>query len=262
MQIIDLTEEHEALYFLCLEDWSDEMKESGNRKEAWYNQIKDKGLRVKLALDDKGEVGGMIQYLPIEYSFVHGQDLYVILCVWVHGYKQGRGDFRRQGMGKALIQAAEQDARDLGAKGIAAWGLGIPVWMKASWFKKFGFKKIDKMGVQVLLWKPFDANAVPPKWIKQEKKPVSNPGKVTVTSFCHGWCPAQNITHERAKRAVECFGEKVDFQDFDTSEETVFEEWGIVDGLFINSKSVRTGPPPSYEKIKKKIKRRVKKLKL
>ena len=29
-------------------------------------------------------------------------------------------------------------------KGIAAWGLSLPFWMKASWFKKHGFKKVDK----------------------------------------------------------------------------------------------------------------------
>ena len=37
---------------------------------------------------------------------------------------------------------------------------------------------------------------------------------------------------------------------------------GISDALFINGKQVRTGPPPSYEKIKKLIGKRERKLKL
>jgi len=37
-------------------------------------------------------------------------------------------------------------------------------------------------------------------------------------------------------------------------------EWGITDALFIDSKEVRTGPPPSYRKIKNKISRQVKQL--
>jgi len=37
-------------------------------------------------------------------------------------------------------------------------------------------------------------------------------------------------------------------------------EWGIADALYIDDKEVRTGPPPSYKKIKKKIARQVKKL--
>src|SRR5512135_2266287 len=126
MKIIDLDEHNAPLYFVCLEDWSDELKEAGNRKEVWYQKMKDKGLRVKLALDEKGTVGGMIQYVPIEYSSAEGSNLYFINCIWVHGYKMGRGDFRHRGMGTALLDAAEQDARALGAKGIVAWGLLVP----------------------------------------------------------------------------------------------------------------------------------------
>jgi len=114
MTIIDLTPQHEKPYFMCLEDWSDEMKEAGNHKEVWYRRMKDQGLRVKLALDDRGEVGGMIQYVPVEQSFAEGSDLYFINCIWVHGYREGRGNFQKQGMGKALILAAEEDARTLG----------------------------------------------------------------------------------------------------------------------------------------------------
>ena len=56
------------------------------------------------------------------------------------------------------------------------------------------------------------------------------------------------------------FGNKVEFQEIDTSERTVFLEWGISDALFIDGKQIRTGPPPSYEKIRKKIARRIKKV--
>jgi hypothetical protein len=65
--------------------------------------MKDKGLRVKLARNDEGVIGGMIQYLPIEHFYLQGQDLHFILCIWVHGHNQGRGDFRKQGMGRALL---------------------------------------------------------------------------------------------------------------------------------------------------------------
>ena len=132
MEIIDLNDKYEKLYFVCLEDWSEDMKEAGDHKAVWYSKMKDKGLRVKLALDNDGEVGGMIQYTPIEHSFAEGNDLYFINCIWVHGHKKGRGNFQKKGMGKALLQAAEDDAKTLGAKGIAAWGIPLPFWMKAS----------------------------------------------------------------------------------------------------------------------------------
>ena len=262
MEIIDLSNEYEKLYFVCLEDWTEEMKEAGDHKEVWYNKMKDKGLRVKLALGDNGQVGGMIQYTPVEHSFVDGKDLYFVKCIWVHGYKQGRGNFQKRGMGKALLQAAEDDAKALGAKGIAAWGIPLPFWMKASWFKKQGFTKVDQQGFlgQVLLWKPFVQDATPPKWINRKKKPELIPGKVAVTAFLNGWCPAQSLVLERAKRAAAKFGSDVIFQQIDTFNRGNFLEWGISDALFIDGKQVRTGPPPSYEKINKIIARRVRKL--
>ncbi|MGC9312549.1 MAG: hypothetical protein ACP5IA_07625 [Sediminispirochaetaceae bacterium] len=159
MRIVDLTPEHEQLYFRCLEDWSEEMDEAGDHKERWYRRMQDRRLRVKLAEDDKGTVGGMIQYLPIEYSEASGEDLYFVLCIWVHGYKQGRGNFQK-----------------------------------------------------------------------------------------------------RVKRATGEFGGRVIFQEYDTSDRTIYLEWGISDALFIDNRRVNTGPPPSYEKIKSRIAKQVKKL--
>lgn len=262
MKITDLTEEHQKLYFVCLEDWSDEMKDAGDHKETWFHKMKNKGLRVKIALDENEKVGGMIQYTPIEHSFAEGKDLYFIHCIWVHGYKKGRGDFQKKGMGRALLQAAEDDAKALGAKGMAAWGIPLPFWMKASWFKKKGYIKADKQGFLggVLLWKPFAEDAIPPKWPKQKKKPGKIPGKVVVTCFINGWCPVQGMTFERAKRAVSEFGDKAIFQGINTFDRETMLEWGISDALYIDGKKVSTGPPLSYEKIKKKIEKKVNKL--
>jgi GNAT superfamily N-acetyltransferase len=260
MKIIDLTQDLESSYFMCLEEWSDEIKEAGNHKEIWYNKMKDKGLRVKLAIDNNGDVGGMIQYIPIEVSFAEGHDLYFINCIWVHGYEEGRGNFQKRGLGKALLQTAEQDVKEKNAKGIVAWGISLPFWMRASWFKKQGYVKVDKDGMSILLWKPFTQDAIPPKWIKQKKTPQKIQGKVVVAAFKNGWCPAQNLIFERAKRAVSEFGDEVIFQEIDTSDRNTLLEWGISDALFIDGKQIRTGPPPSYEKIKKKIEKRIKKL--
>lgn len=260
MKIIDLDEAHQDLYLLCLEDWSEEIKEAGDHKAKWYEKYRDKGLIVKLALDDQGEVGGMIQCLPIEESNVEGKDLYFILCIWVHGYKKGRGNFQKMGMGKALLEAAETEARARGKKGMAAWGLWLPFWMKASWFKKQGYRKADRASVALLVWKAFTNDATPPRWLKPKGKPERLPGKVTVTGFINGWCPAQNLIFERARRASETFGDAVHFQAIDTSDRQTLLEWGISDEVFINGKKVSAGPPPSYDKIYKRIAKEVRKL--
>ena len=261
MKVIDLSQDHEKLYFQCLEDWSEEMKEAGDHKAVWYDRMKSKGLRVKLVQNDEGVVGGMIQYLPVEEELLDGgEGLYYIKCIWVHGYKQGRGDFRGKGMGKALLSAAEEDARSLGAEGMAAWGLALPFFIRASWYRKQGYRSVDRDGIAVLLWKPFGDEVKPPRFIRQRKRPERIPGIVSVTAFLNGWCPAQNIVFERARRAAAEFGDEVVFTPYHTSERSVLEEWGIADGLFIDGKQINTGPPPSYGKIRKLIARRVKRL--
>ena len=260
MEILDLTEKHHQTYFHCFEDWSEEMKEAGEHKEVWFHKMKEAGLRVKIAVDDE-KACGLIQYMPAENSIIDGRDHYFIYCIWVHGYKKGIGNYQKKGIGKALLAAAEKDIESMGGKGAAAWGISFPFWMKAAWFKKQGYKKVDKDGMALLMWKPFMDSAVPPRWIKQKKRPKMTEGKVNVSSYINGWCPAQNIVHERAKRASREFGERVEFHEINTSERDVFCEWGISDALFIDGKKIRTGPPPTIEKIRKIIARKVKMLK-
>jgi len=261
MKIVDLADEHREIFSICLEDWSAEAKEAGPRRACWVTRFLERGLRAKLAVDDRGIVGGMIQYMPIEESWVDGEHLYFVPCIWVHGHKKGRGDFRGRGMGSALLEAAEADARQLGAKGMAVWGLWIPVWMKASWFKKHGYKKADRQGIMVLLYKPFAADARPPRWIKPAGGPPENvPGKVTVTAYVNGWCMACNLAAERARRAALELGDGVAYREIDTSEPEQARKHGMCDALFVDGKSVRNGPPPSYEKIRKLIMKRAARL--
>lgn len=259
-KIIDLSSDYKKTYFCCLEDWSDDLREAGDHKACWFHKFKDKGLGVKLALDEGGVAVGMIQYLPIEESFVQGQDLYFVLCIWVHGHKQGVGNYQGQGIGRALLAAAEKDVKEKGAKGIAAWGLWTPFWMKASWFKKHGYQRADREGFGLLVWKPFSQDVKAPEWIRPKKDPPRMEGKVTVAAYINGWCPAQNMTFERAKRACAEFGDKVIFLEYDTSDRETLMEWGITDAVFVNGKPVSYGPPPAYEKIKKVIAKEIGKI--
>ncbi len=259
MDIIDLKPEFLDTYLCCLEDYSDEIKEGQAHKRRWYEAMKDRGLRVKLAVED-GKAVGMIHYVPIGESFAEGRDLYFVHCVWVHAHKgKGVGDRRKHGIGTALVKAAEEDARVLGAKGLVVWGMPIPVFMRASWFKKKGYKKADRDGMMVLLWKPFTEDAAAPRWIRVKEKPGKIDGRVAVDAFVHGWCPAMNMCFERAKRAAKELGDAVEFRPVETLDRAVYLDRGIADGLFIDGKAVRTGPPPSYEKIRKKIAKKINK---
>lgn len=259
MRIIDFEEKHKSTYFNCLEEWSDEMKEAGNHKETWYEKVKDKGLRVKLAEDDNGQICGMIQYLPAELAFVAGgEGYYLIKCIWVHGYKEGVGNQQNKGIGSMMLESAEDDCKALNLKGLLAWGVSMPFWMRASYYKKHGYKKIDKDGSTVLLVKSFIKEDSIPQLVRMKKKPPKGEEKVNVMIFLNGWCPAQNIVVERTLRAIENFSDYVEVEILDTTDRSVLDTWGIYTGVFVNGKTVQKGPPPSYAKISRLIEKEVK----
>ena len=265
MEIKDLANDYEQLYALCLENWPEEViKEAGNHRKQWYQRMKDKGVRARIAVNDEGKTEGIIQYIPIDYAPANGEDLYYINCMLMTGGEDGQSAFRDEGTGTALLEAAENDVRELGFKGIAAQGLPMPFWMRAYWARKHGYVRTGGIGLpgEGLIWKPLADDAVPPEPLKPRKRPERAPGKVTVTALISGWNMSQNLTFERARRAAEKFGRDVEFQTINTFERATLLEWGIPDGLFIDSMKVRIEPPPAYEKLRKILTIKVSRLKV
>lgn len=260
VHIVDLPDRHVETYFVCLEDWSSEMTEAHDLKAKWFEQHRDRGLRVKLALDDDDRALGMIQYLPIEMSPARGDGLYMILCIWVHGYEQGVGDVQGAGIGSKLLAAAEADARELGALGLAAWGMHLPVWMKASWFRQHGYATADRLGVRELVWKPFAEDAQPPRWVEPQPISAADPDVVDVRAFCSGWCPAANLVHERARRASEELGDDVSFVSVDTTDRATQLAHGRTDEVLVDGRPLQRGAPPSYLAVRRRIARRQRRL--
>ena len=125
MKIIDLDDMNKPLYFICLEDWSDEVKEAGNHKQIWYEKMKDKGLRVKLAIDDNGTVGGMIQYIPIEHSMVEGKDLYFILLYLGTWSQTGKRRFSEERNGFGTDQSCGRRCESVGCKRDCSMGFVV-----------------------------------------------------------------------------------------------------------------------------------------
>lgn len=82
-------------------------------------------------------------------------------------------------------------------------------------------------------------------------------GAVRVTAFLNGWCPAQNIAYERARRAAESFGAEVVFETADTREKAAMRTWGQADALFVDGRQVRFGLPPSFASLRRTIGRAV-----
>ena len=254
VRVVDLPERHLGSYLVCLEDWSSEMDEAGDLKARWYEKARDRGLRVKLALDDEDRPLGMVQYVPIELSPAQGEDLYHDpVHLGARPRARGRRCAGSGGSAPRSLAAAEEDARGFGAKGMAAWGLRLPVWMKASWYKKHGYRSVDRIGVRELVWKPFVAEAREPRWVQEQPVVIGGTGKVEVTAFQSGWCPAANLVHERARRAAEELGSEVHFTTIDTSDRDTMIRCGRSDEVLVNGRPLQRGAPPSYKTVRRKI---------
>jgi GNAT superfamily N-acetyltransferase len=261
MKIVDTSEKYFPTFACCFEEWSDEMVEAQKLRKEWYEYMKQRGMNAKIAIDDDGAVAGMIQYYPAEYSFVEGEEIYLIACIWVYGYKdKGIGFRQKKGMGKALLEAAEEDMKQKGAKAIAAWGLSQPFWMPSAFYKHFGYETAGSIGIQELVWKPLTKDVNPPKWRHVKKKPEKVPGKVTITAFLNGWCTAGLVGFNNFQKAAAEFGDEVEFKIIRTIEPEVIAEWGITDAIYIDDEEINLGPPPSYEDTVKMIRERLEKL--
>lgn len=240
MRIVELDDANERTWLVCLKDWADEPQGLSHRAE-WHRRLKNRGLRVELAVMDDGVVGGMIQYLPIEYSMATGQGLYFIQCTWVHGYSEGPGNLQRRGMGKALLASAEKHAKELGAKGIAAWGNTFPGWMPVAWLLGKGYVEADRNGPRVLVWKSFASDAVPPRWRTRREVPAHMPGEVTVTVFFSPWCMDACDFYEAVLATVAEMAGKVRLKLIDTSRPETLDEWGISNAVFVNDREITGG---------------------
>ena len=252
MEIVDLGPEHEEVFYCCLKPEDRVFAEGVPMKRDWLYRHGGEGVRVKLAIDDDGAVAGMVQYVPRPLApFVVGDDgIWVIHCIWVHLYESAIGDRGGKGMGTALLQAAEEDMRSLGARGVAAWGLTFPEWMNVPWFERHGYARVDEQGVLGLAFKAFDPDVDDPRWLEERRRPGPIPGKVRVSSFVIGWCTSGNLNHTWAQRASDELGEDVVFETYDTSDPSVVAEWGISSGILVDGAQLVIDGSETYEKVR------------
>lgn len=251
--ITDLTEAHRGAFCACLVPGEQAMLEAGDLKAQWLGRRGKGDFGAKLAVSPEGVPIGMIQYIAAEGSQIEGPGLWFVFCVWVPPAKRNPGGaLRRQGIGAALLRAAEEDVRARGAAGLAAWGTTIPVFMRSSFFKRRGYLKADRLGIQELVWKPFVKEAQAPRW-RVAGRDAASPksaglanGPVAVQASVNGICPAMNAVHLRFRRAAAELGAAVALET---------RENAAADGILIDGKEFPLGPPPSYERILKTLKR-------
>lgn len=140
MKIIDLTPENIADYGVC--GYKDVNKHPElRRKIDWFNMYYKKGIRIKIAVTEKGSYQGMLEYIPGKFAHrpVEAADYMFIHCIWVGLLKE----FKGKGVATALIQACINEARNEDMKGVAVVTRKGSFMAKDDIFLKLGFEVVD-----------------------------------------------------------------------------------------------------------------------
>jgi len=253
MNLIDIDNSTEGTFFRCLHDEKPENPGVIELRRRWFDRNKGKGLRAKLLVREDGAVVGLCQYMPIEHSHLIGEDLFVILCIWVHGYTHLVGNQQGKGYGRFILEYIEKDVRESGAKGIAAWGMDFPHWNPVSFYEHKGYSRVDSSGPVVLVWKPFVEGAKPPALLRLNRRPPRGTKKTKVTVFINGWCGVGCHWCINAREAVSGLGNLADYEEIDTSDRANMLSWGIEDGVFLDDAPFYGPPLWNSDDLKREI---------
>ncbi|MBL7032648.1 MAG: hypothetical protein ISR91_00735 [Candidatus Delongbacteria bacterium] len=258
MQLQDLTPRTEATFLRCLHDEKPDDPRVIALRRHWVDSRLEKGYRAKVLHLDSGEIAGLGQYIPIEESFIQGERLMVILCLWVHGYDHHIGNRQGNGYGRFMLEQIEAEILATDVEGIVAWGMDFPYWNPVAFYEHMGYQRVDQEGPAVLVWKPRHAAAIPPRFYRQLKKPQARDGQVTLDVFHNGWCTGSCGQCITARDAVAGMAEGLRYREVDTGQRENLSEWGITDGTYLDGEPFRPDEPPfSSEELRREILDRV-----
>lgn len=215
----------------------------------WFHRMFDeKGLRIKVALV-AGEHAGFAYLYPIETCpwDPKGKDLMVITCL--------DAEKKKQGIGKALMQAAEEDARAQGKKGICVIGYyWEEMWfMPAEFFEHLGYEVVQKKDNAALLFKRFDESVEIPRFLESQYKFKPVPGKVVVDLFHTHSCLTTYTEAERVRKVCAEFGDKVVLNQYNADDPEILKKYQVYRAIYVNGSEIGWGYEAPWEGIREAI---------
>lgn len=229
---------------------SEEMDASARRRLAWLEKMYASGVRAKVATVD-GELAGFAYVMPIGVSpwGPLGEELAVLPCLVVQRKARGTG------AGRALMAAAEEEARRQGFKGLATIAYYWDFWfMPASFFERLGYRLADRRGEEAVLWKVF-TGAAPraPRLLtpRNEFEPI--PGKVVVDLFWNTFCQTSDIEAQRVREVAAEFGDAVVLREYCADDRSVLLRYERARGIFVQVREIGWGHEAPREGIREAI---------
>nr|MDO8133048.1 GNAT family N-acetyltransferase [Candidatus Njordarchaeum guaymaensis] len=262
MEIRDVSpEELDYVAAVCLDPsiprkWREAMKSAMGARKEWLLAMMSKGLQVSVAFGKPKEVikslspknakfkematrsffpEALIEYVPIEFAsepVMGGKSLF-INCMWVVP------PFWNRGVAKSLLERVIDMGKVTGGVSVLAYEgdrwFGFFPYMPASFFKKFGFKEVDRDESRVLLHLSLGADEQP-KLIPAKCKKTERLGRMVVDVFFNSQCPWSGWMVGKIKQNTRRYD--AIFNLVNTDDRKVVEEYGMSRGICIDGKPI------------------------
>jgi len=250
--------------YICLDPSVDKetrtlMENGMSNRIKWIKKMMSKGLEILLALEKPRKdvihykwVGkmlhsdlavqnqvpmGLLEYIPIEQALepVKGKNSLFINCIWI------LPPFWNTGVARSLMKAFIQNAKQTGGASVIAYeedrwfGTSIK-YLPSSFFKKFGFKEVDKEGSRLLLFLDLGSKSSP-EFIKPKAISSIETDKITLDIFFNNQCPWSKYMINIIKEGIKKYP-KVEINIINTDDRDMIEQTGISRGIRINGKPV------------------------
>jgi len=222
-------------------------------RNEWFEEMYERGLRIKVAVLD-GERVGFIYMLPIEISpwGPLGEDLMFIPCLV--------SDEEGKGVGKALIDSAEEVAKEQGKKGILTRAYFSDFFfMPGEFFERCGFetvksRELEEEGLtEALMWKVFDPAVERVDFLESEYEYEPLEGKVVIDLFWNPFCQTSVVEANRVKKIAEEYGDKVFLNEYRVHDRDDLLEHGMYRAIFVNGEEISWGYEAPEDGIREAI---------
>jgi GNAT superfamily N-acetyltransferase len=257
MQIREVSpDELDYVAAVCLDPsippkWREAMQPCMLARREWLKKMMSKGLQVSVALENPEKAisslgtknakfkdmavknnlpEGLIEYVPIEHAPepVRGRKSLFINCLWIVP------PFWRRGVATALVERAIEKGKAHGGVTVLAYEgdkwFGFFPYMPAGFFRKFGFKEVDRDGSRVLLHLDLSAGQQP-SLIRPKTRKLKS-GRLAVDVFFSSQCPWSGWMVDRIKRNMKKYDATIN--TINTDDRKVIEEHGMSRGVCIN----------------------------
>lgn len=226
--------------------FDDEYRDRMACKRHWVDKMLRRGLGARIAFVEDYPAG-FAEFMPVEVAPapIKGEGLLFITDIHVNSEDKQRSiNLEHLGVGKMLIRAVEQYAREQGFTGMATIGLEGD-WLPESFYEKMGFEIIDRRDTVCLLWRPFREGPAPSLWAGNFDPAIRSDGvhiDVIYTSQCPG-----ATTLGLWQTVAEEYGPRVTFAEHLADDRSIMDIDCLTGcmGVFVNGKRAPCRPVSS-----------------